>query len=120
MQIHDAWSTVSFLLSWIFLAVFVEAVVELLLEAGPLTALRAYVARIHNFFADLISCGYCLSVWVSFSIAWILPSPLVGDSYIIGFCNEYLWWFINGIILHRLSNFVHHKLGRNSQFEVIE
>lgn len=117
---------ISFILLWFLFAAFIEALVELLLTAGPLETPRAWLARKSGFIADLISCGYCFSVWVAATIAWILPSPMqlaidfgISNIY-LNFCEEYLWWFINTILLHRFSNIFHVRIANKKTFEIIE
>lgn len=117
---------VVFLVYWGLFAIIAEAIIELLLTAGPLEQIRAYLARKSSIIASLLSCGYCFSVWICFAIAWILPSPMdlagsfgISNNYTT-FVNVYLWWFVNGILLHRLSNVVHNKITNNMEIEVVE
>jgi len=57
-----------------------------------------------NFIHDLLSCPYCLSVWVG-----TLVGIFVVDIAII---NPLLDWFIVGLILHRLANILHNGIDR--------
>lgn len=115
-----------FLVYWGLFAIIAEAIIELLLTAGPLEQIRAYLARKSSLIASLLSCGYCFSVWVCFAIAWILPSPIdlannfgISNDYTT-FTNDYLWWLVNGILLHRLSNIIHNKVTNVNEIEVVE
>lgn len=126
MQTHGNFEEIIvYLILWLLFVVLVEGLVEIILKAGPLEQMRAWIARINGFFADLISCGYCTSVWVAFSIAWILPSPinLAADfgisNAILIFIDDYLWWFVNGLILHRLSNIFHSRVASMPDIELI-
>jgi len=115
-----------FVLLWVFFVVFVESFNQIILHAGPLEPIRSFFSRRSSFIADLLSCGYCSSVWVAFLIAWILPSPIClilhsGISNVfLEFTNNYLWWFLNGIILHRLSNVFHDRVTNIPDIEVID
>lgn len=92
---------------WFVFIVISEALNEIIRTAGPLEGIRAYFSRKSRFISDLISCGYCTSVWVGMSLGWILPPVMPEIGAIPTFINTYLWWFINGILLHRLSNVFH-------------
>jgi hypothetical protein len=106
---------------FIVYALIIETIVELLVEASPLEGLRAWVARrgtIGPFdLATFVTCGYCVSVWVSIPFAFLLPSivPVWLQSEgsilysVISFLDVYMWWFFNWMILHRVSNYIHMK-----------
>jgi len=125
MQIQSSFQEIAiFLIIWLFFVVLVEALVELALIAEPLEPIRTFFSRRSSFFAGLLSCGYCFSVWVAFSIAWILPSPMsiamasgISNDFMT-FTEEYLWWFVNAIILHRMSNIFHVKVANVQDFEI--
>lgn len=124
MQLQDSWSLIQYLLIWLAFAIFVESVVEIIINAGPLEGFRGFVARRGKIlgidFAELITCGYCCSVWIAFAFAWLLPSFIFSDAQfwnhisipkdVIIFIDKYLYWAFNWIVLHRLSNIVHIKL----------
>lgn len=100
------------------LAVVTEAVTEILVDAKITEGLRGLVFRKANpdfekelngkepkpgpfvwrFLSDLLSCGYCTSVWVAAVAA--LAAPRWFD-----------WWVVNWLIMvfmiHRASNFLH-------------
>lgn len=126
MQTHGSYEEIIvFLVLWVFFVALTESLTEILLKAGPLEPIRALIARKFRFFADLLSCGYCFSVWVAFSIAWMIPSPLniaisfgITDNH-VAFVEDYLWWFVNGLILHRLANVFHNKVTNIPDIEVI-
>lgn len=117
---------IGFIILWSMTIIFVEAMVELLLTAQPLEEVRSWFARKSPFIAGLLSCGYCFSVWVAMSVAWLLPSPMhvaielgAADNYLI-FCENYFWWFVNGILLHRLSNIFHVRVAHQKLYDVID
>lgn len=127
MQIQTGFAEiVTFALYWGVAALMAEALIEILLTAGPLEQIRAYFSRKFSFIADLLSCGYCFSVWVCFSFAWVLPSPMdLGESFgitnvFVEFVNDYLWWLVNGLVLHRLSNIIHTRVTNIPEIEVLE
>lgn len=126
MQTHGGYEDlVVFVLLWFMFVVLVESLTELLLNAGPLESIRSFLSRKSNFVAELLSCGYCFSVWVAFSMAWILPSPVyIADKFGVGgvvllYVEKYAWWFVNGLILHRLSNIFHVRIANKPDISII-
>ncbi|MCK9281700.1 MAG: hypothetical protein M0P71_13825 [Melioribacteraceae bacterium] len=124
MQLQDCWSLVQYFLIWSLCAVFVESLTEIIVNAGPLEGFRGFVARRGKIlgidFAELITCGYCCSVWVAFPISFFLPSFIFSDANfwdstlinknMIAFIDHYFYWILNWLVLHRLSNIIHIKL----------
>jgi hypothetical protein len=123
MQLQDSWSLIQYILVWVAFAVLVESLTEIIVNAGPLEGFRGFVARRGRIcgidFAELITCGYCCSVWVAFFFAWFLPSfifsgaafwDLTNIKPIVLFTDKYLYWALNWIVLHRLANMIHIKL----------
>lgn len=107
------------LVQLVLLAVAVEAVTEILVTAKITDGLRNFIFRkampelpddfpdykdpprgtvLWSFLHDLLSCGYCTSVWVAMPAAALAP-------WLFG------WWVVNfGVmvfVLHRLSNWLH-------------
>ena len=91
------------ILLWVAAVVFVEAVTELMLNASVLDKFRTMAHNFSEFTSELISCGYCLSVWVSASIAWALP---------LGFSFKIVDVIVATFVLHRLSNVFHEFVSR--------
>lgn len=109
--------------------VLCELVVQLLRKAGPLAPLRRLLKAEDDdgyptacddeddtgcaWYSSLLSCGYCLSVWMG-----VLCAILLGVRVI-----EASWWpmiliyVINGLIVHRMSNMWHAVLDRIFDFE---
>lgn len=83
---------------WIAAIIFVEAVTEIILNGSVLEKFRDVIHNFSKFTSELISCGYCLSVWVSTSIAWALP---------LGFSYKIIDVVVATFVLHRLSNIFH-------------
>lgn len=83
----------------LFLTIFVEAVTEIIVSSDIFLSFRNFVGQHSSFFGQLIHCGYCASVWVSASVAWI-PSTIV-----VGY--PWLDYIVYVFVLHRLSNLFH-------------
>lgn len=98
------------LLRFIFAIILTEALTELIVKSEILSPIREFFFnrksnKLFNKIHDLLDCGYCTSVW----IGWIFAILLVND---ISLINKYIDWFFMGLILHRLSNFLHNVYDR--------
>ncbi len=62
--------------------------------------------RILKFISSVIECSYCTSVWVGLFCTVMLYL------YIINLLPQILALFFMGLILHRLSNILHHIIDR--------
>ena len=81
------------------LTIFVEAITEILVSSSLLERPRDFIGQRSGLLGELIHCGYCTSVWVSASVAWLIP---------LGFVPyQWLEYMIATLILHRLSNMFH-------------
>lgn len=95
-------------------AVITECTVEIIVDSKLFLPLRKYIANkavpedmssqtrlpyMWWFLHGITSCGYCMSVWVGCFYAAFLQAPIVE--------NIYINFFINGLIIHRLSNLAH-------------
>lgn len=70
-----------------------EALTELLIHAEPLDKPRDWLMSKVGFLHKLLSCGWCLSVWVALLVFAILWKG---------------WWIVlMPIAFHRLSNYLH-------------
>lgn len=95
-----------FLLGLLILAtaVFVEGVTELICKSRIFSSFRLWLSSRHPFLKELIQCGYCTSVYISFlsTIPWSI--------YI---CMLYSYWLfplavlLGTVFFHRLSNYLH-------------
>lgn len=92
------------MIEWILAIIFVEAVTEILVDSQIFEGLRDWLYQNFEFLHKLISCGYCLSVWVAGSIAWALPGMITGY-----FIPDMI---IKLFVLHRASNGLHELLTR--------
>lgn len=82
----------------LILIIFIEALTEILTTSSIFEKPRLWLAK-NAFLGELIHCGYCTSVWVSLSVAWIIPFAL----------TPYFWlnYMLTTFVLHRLSNILH-------------
>lgn len=99
---------------WVMLVIATERVTEIIVASKLFDPLRKIVKRwaypldnppeesmLQEFkimIDYLMSCGYCVSVWVGFLFAICL------DRY---FDNVVINWAIGGLVLHGLANFYH-------------
>jgi len=56
---------------------------------------REWLKSLSNFTNLLLSCPYCVSVWAAAFVTLLF------------FTWEYSQWFVIGLVIHRVSNFVH-------------
>ena len=100
-------------IKFIFLAILIEALTELLFKAAPLQGVRAWLIQKTPFLRSeeqghLLDCKYCSSVWVAFGVI-ILTT-----------------WFDNGltriiayfIVAARGSNYVHIIFSTVKDFQI--
>ena len=88
---------------WLAAIIYTEALTELIVTAEIFERPRSWLMRHSTFFQALLSCGYCVSVWVAASVAWIMPEIIT---------NVFLDCFLKIIVLHRLSNLLHELMVR--------
>jgi hypothetical protein len=86
------------MIEFLLLIIFVEAVTEIITTSSIMSKFRQ-VLSYSDFLGELIHCGYCTSVWVAASVAWV-------DPWII---SEQFWinYAVTLFVLHRLSNVLH-------------
>lgn len=93
------------LIIWAGAVIFVEAITEIIISSEILFRFRNFITKLNrNILGKLVSCGYCMSVWVSILIAWSLPG-----------CITSIWLLdviIKIFILHRCSNVIHELFSR--------
>ena len=92
------------MIAWILSIIAVEAVTEIIVQSNIFSRLRNALAKVSNFLGEWITCGYCLSIWISASVAWFLPGDVTHIVII-----DYL---IRIFVLHRISNVLHELLSR--------
>ena len=81
---------------------FTEGATELICKSNIFKSFRSKVAALHPFFKELLSCGYCTSVWVATAPAAFLAFRLSNS-----FGSLVLVFLFLTVVLQRLSNFVH-------------
>lgn len=72
-----------------------EAMTQLTCKAEIFNRLRDWIKSLSPFTNELLSCPYCVSVWVAAFTVLLY----------IGY--EFAWWFILLLVIHRISNVVH-------------
>lgn len=83
-----------------------EAMTQLACKAEIFNRLRNWLKSLSGFTNDLLSCPYCVSVWVAaFTV-------LLCISY------EWSWWFILLLVIHRASNVLHDVFGILLNFKI--
>lgn len=115
------------IIRWILLVVFVEGLTELIVESKIMNRFRMAIKQrgslnpedpnafnleipkfsSWSFWAMVISCGYCTSVWVSMPVAFVSPDVISNGE---GFGKVLLVpvnIILAIIILHRASNLLH-------------
>jgi hypothetical protein len=106
------------ILIWWFFIIFVEAVTEIIVDSDFFFPIRNGLGKlpffIGSFSTALLRCGYCMSVWVAASVAWMLPGSPSSYTPI-----ELPIWFmliidimLKTFVLHRLSNIQHEFIVR--------
>lgn len=92
------------LIKWVMIIIVVEAITELIISGDIFLNLRNWLAKKSIFLHKLLSCGYCFSVWVAATIAWLAPGN-VSENIIINI-------FVKIFVIHRLSNIIHELFQR--------
>ena len=81
-----------------------EALTKLLRDAEIFNAPRAWLSGRWELLDELISCGYCLSVWVAWAVLML---------HFFGF-----GWLISLLALHRAANLFHDMFGIVTDFKI--
>ncbi len=92
------------MIEWILAIICVEAVTEIIVESSIFIWFRNLLTKIWPFLGELISCGYCASVWVAATIGWCLPGEVSGIIIVDA--------IIKIFVLHRVSNILHEGFSR--------
>lgn len=72
-----------------------EAMTQLACKGEIFDPLREWLKGLSDFTNRLLSCPYCVSVWVA------------GFTMILYYWYEWTWWFILLLVIHRMSNVLH-------------
>ncbi len=88
----------------------IEAITNIISKSVLFEPIREFLFKSKNktlnFIHEGVDCPYCTSVWVS----WFCAVMLYLD--IINLLPQILALFFIGLVLHRLSNVVHHIIDR--------
>jgi hypothetical protein len=85
--------------------ILTEAVTELIVEAEIFESIRLRIMALGKFLERLLTCGYCMSVWVGVVFAYLFR--LHSDLLIVWWLEPFFW----GLVLHRLSGLLHDLYG---------
>ena len=94
-------------------SVITEALTGIIKNAAPLEGIRQFFSRRSTFISDLLSCGYCCSVWTGVMLIGSFMPSIVPDKsgfLLVQFAHDHLYWFFNGLLIHRLSNIIHDRI----------
>jgi hypothetical protein len=72
-----------------------EAMTQLTCKAEIFNRLRDWLKSLSKFTDELLSCPYCVSVWVA------------GFTVLLAITWEWSFWFVYLLVIHRMSNFLH-------------
>lgn len=72
-----------------------EAMTQLTCKGEIFDPLREWLKSLSTFTDRLLSCPYCVSVWVA------------GFTVILYAYYEWAWWFVLLLVIHRMSNLLH-------------
>jgi hypothetical protein len=89
------------MLSFLAAIILTELLTELIVKSVLFRPLRAKIKGINDWFHELFSCGYCMSVWVSAGVVFTIGTSydFTGISVVdVG---------LTALIVHRLSNYLH-------------
>jgi len=94
----------------IAMVLLIESITNILVKSELFLPVRKVLFesryKIFKFLGRILDCPYCTSVWVSlFCVA-------MGYLYFINFLPQIMAFFFVGLILHRLSNILHHVIDR--------
>lgn len=102
----------SLLLLFILLVIVTEALTELVVKSKIALPFReAAIAKYgpESVIAQIISCGYCFSVWAA------IPTSLVGAAS--GKLDELMPWWVAGfvwlLVIHRSANYLHNFVDKH-------
>ena len=83
-------------------AIFVEGTTELLCKSKFFSWFREWLKLNSSFLGELISCGYCTSVWVA-----NLPAFLVAGLFPLSWFHTPVIFLISLVFFHRIANYLH-------------
>ena len=90
-----------FLVKLIFAVILTELLTELVIKSVIFKPIRDRLGKLGNWFKELLSCGYCFSVWVAFAVVLSLQLSYNLTGVFL------LDMSLVALITHRLSNYLH-------------
>jgi hypothetical protein len=90
-----------FLVKFILAVILTELLTELAIKSVLFKPLRGRLRRLSGWLDELLTCGYCFSVWVAFGVVFLIQVSysLVGSQWVdLG---------LTALVVHRLSNYLH-------------
>jgi len=85
------------MVKYILAIIATEAIVEILVESELFDGVRVWIGQRHRLLDGLVSCPWCISVWVA--------------GIVIALLYFGLWPILAFFAVHRLANFVHDCYG---------
>lgn len=108
-------------IKFLFAVVLTETITNIVSKSGFFLFFREFLfsrvekSFIFNYAYDLVTCPYCLSVWVGwFSVV------VLGFTTKVGFLDPYFGYFLVGLIVHRMSNILHYLIDRVDSRMILE
>jgi hypothetical protein len=86
--------------------ILTEAIVEIVSKAGIFSFIRGFLKNKLNFIYEMIICPFCFSVWAGCFVAIVLGVRIPVD-FKLGIIGLFVSYFFGGLLLHKLSNFLH-------------
>jgi len=94
------------ILHTVFVVVLTEALTELAIKSEIFKPFREAISKHSVWFKELLSCGYCFSVWAALAVILLteIHYPVTGILAVdIG---------LTVVVVHRLSNILHNVIDK--------
>jgi len=90
----------------LFLVILTEALTEGATKSVLFKPLRDKLSGFSNWLKELLSCGYCFSLWVAFGVVFLaqIHYSLTG--------NQWVDLVLTAFVVHRLSNILHNIIDK--------
>lgn len=93
----------------LILLLLTELTTELIIKSTIFLPIRIYFINKSKFLGDLLTCGYCFSVWSS--MFWCITFYITNNIPML-VLNSFINFVIIWLISHRLSNMLHGAIDR--------
>ena len=81
--------------------ILTELITELVIKSIVFKPIRERIKGLHSWLEQLLSCGYCFSVWSSYGVVILMGLAYnFTDYYVVDLT-------LTGLVVHRLSNYLH-------------